>query len=67
MRLSSVTDREGRPVRVTGRDPNRFPVPVSDVLAPGASSVTRVIVSGTEPLLVSVGADGGRTIATANS
>ena len=66
VRLNSVTDRHARPVRVIGRDPNRFPVPVAGVLAPGASAVTELTVSGGELLLVSVSADGGRTMATAN-
>jgi rhamnogalacturonan endolyase len=66
VRLSSVTDRKARPVRVIGRDPNRFPVPVAGILAPGATATTDLTVSGGEPLLVSVSADGGRTTATAN-
>jgi rhamnogalacturonan endolyase len=67
VRLSSVTDRKTQPVRVIGRDPNRFPVPVAGVLAPGASAVAQLSVSNGRPLVVTVSADGGRTIATAHS
>ena len=65
VRVSSITDRTGRQVEVIGRDPSRFPVPITAVLAPGDSAVTEVTVSGGEPLIVSVSADAGRTIATA--
>jgi len=64
VRLSSITDRKARAVEVTGRDPNRFPIPVAGVLAPGATAVTKLTVSNGRPLLVTVSADGGRTIAT---
>jgi rhamnogalacturonan endolyase len=67
VRLSSITDRKERPVEVTGRDPNRFPIPIAGVLPPGASAVTRLTVSNSRPLLVTVSADGGRTIATGHS
>jgi rhamnogalacturonan endolyase len=67
VRLSSVTDRQAQPVHVAGRDPNRFPVPVAGILAPGASAVAQLNVSNGRPLLVTVSADGGRTIATTHS
>jgi hypothetical protein len=67
VRLTSVTDRVKRPVQVVGPDPNRFPVPIAAVLGPGASTVTEVTVSGGQPLLVSISADGGRAAATAQS
>jgi len=54
-------------MEVAGRDPNRFPVPVVGVLAPGASAVTQVTVAGGRPLRVSVSADGGRTTATVHT
>jgi rhamnogalacturonan endolyase len=66
VRLSSVTDRKARQVDVVGRDPNRFPVPIAAVLAPGASATAHVTVSGGRPLVVSISADGGRTIVTAS-
>jgi rhamnogalacturonan endolyase len=67
VRVSSVRDGQGRPVRVSGRDPNRFPVPVTAVLAPGASAISKITVPSGEPLSVSISADGGRTTATAHS
>jgi rhamnogalacturonan endolyase len=67
VRVSSVSDGQGRPVRVSGRDPNRFTVPVTAVLAPGASAVSKITVPSGEPLTVSISADGGRTTATAHS
>jgi rhamnogalacturonan endolyase len=66
VRLSSVTGGTA-PVSVIGRDPNRFPVPVTALLAPGASAVTELTVSGGQPLLVSISADGGRTTTSAQS
>ncbi len=67
VRLSSITDADSRPVGVTGRDPNRFPVPIAGVLTPGASAVTEFTVSGAKPLVVSISADGGRTTTTVHS
>ena len=66
VRLTSVTGSTG-PVRVLGRDPNRFPVPVTAVLAPGASARAELTVSDGQPVLVSVSADGGRATANAQS
>ena len=37
VRLSSVTNQGGQAVAVADRDPNRFPVPITGVLAPGES------------------------------
>jgi rhamnogalacturonan endolyase len=64
VRLNSVTDGKARRVQVIGRDPNRFPVPIVGVLAPGASAATQVTVPGGQPLLISISADGGRSTAT---
>jgi rhamnogalacturonan endolyase len=67
VRLTAVTDRMNRPARVVGRDPNRFPVPIAGVLDPGASAGTQVTVSGAQPLVLTISADGGRTTATVHS
>jgi rhamnogalacturonan endolyase len=67
VRFTSITDHKARQVDVIGRDPNRFPVPITGVLAPGAAAVARVTVSGGQPVSISVSADGGRTTATAHS
>jgi rhamnogalacturonan endolyase len=67
VRLTAVTDRMNRPVRVVGRDPNHFPVPLAGVLGPGASTVAQVTVSGAQPIVLSISADGGRTTTTVHS
>jgi rhamnogalacturonan endolyase len=67
VRVSSVSDSQGRPVRVSGRDPNRFAVPVTAILAPGGSAVSEITVSSGGALTVSISADGGRATATAHS
>ncbi|MGB8379988.1 MAG: hypothetical protein WCG47_01860, partial [Dermatophilaceae bacterium] len=67
VRLTSVTANNGRPAQVTGRDPNRFPVPIAAVLAPDASAVIQLFASNSAPLAISVSADGGRTTAAANT
>jgi hypothetical protein len=40
---------------------------MSGVLAPGASAATEFTVSGGQPLLVSISADGGQTITTVHN
>jgi hypothetical protein len=50
-----------------GRDPNRFPVPVTGILTLSASAATQITVPSGGPLTVLVSADGGRVTATAAS
>ena len=62
--LTSVTDvQETR--RASSAAIRTGSVPVAASLAPGHSVATEVTVVGTRPLVVSVGADGGRTRARA--
>ena len=65
VRLSSVANQDGQAVAVADRDPNRFPVPITDVLTPGESLAAEFTVSGDQPSWVFVSADGGRTTAVA--
>jgi rhamnogalacturonan endolyase len=65
VRLSSVANQDGQAVAVADRDPNRFPVPITDVLPPGESLAAEFTVSRDQPSRVFVSADGGRTTAVA--
>jgi hypothetical protein len=62
-----VTNQGGQAVPVADRDPNRFPVPIIGVLAPGESLAAEFTVSRDEPRWVFVSADGGRTTAVARA
>jgi len=60
-----VANQDGQTVAVADRDPNRFPVPITEVLTPGDSLAAEFTVSRDQPSRVFVSADGGRTTAVA--
>jgi rhamnogalacturonan endolyase len=72
VRLTGVR-RQGRwgataPIPVSGRDPGRFPVPVSAALAPGASTeigFTTDLTGTAGDVVIGFSANGGRATATA--
>ena len=67
LRLMSIADPGGRAASVVGPDPNRFPVPITGWLAPGANTDIELTTIGHEPVTITIRADGGRTTTTARA